>query len=145
MDEWLPLSKIPAKEEALATLALTYFQSHGPATIHDFCWWSGLTIIEGRKACAINRISAGGRNLLMVRRTICCLRGNRKKTSGQVFLLPNYDEYFVAYKDRSAALDPKLASNIKQLGERNFYVSYCHQWAYGRLLEKKFCERHNYG
>src|SRR5205823_6387041 len=35
-----------AKDEALAELTRRYFTSHGPATIKDFAWWSGLTVSE---------------------------------------------------------------------------------------------------
>lgn len=119
VDEWLPLSKIPAKEEALATFALTYFQSHGPATIHDFSWWSGLTIIEARKA--LQSIESKLVQEFVDGKTHYMLPAKQpQKKSGQAFLLPSYDEYFVAYKDRSAALDPKLANNIKQLGNGIF-------------------------
>ena len=34
----------------LATLARRYFSSHGPTTIRDFSWWSGLTIKDARRA-----------------------------------------------------------------------------------------------
>ena len=119
VDEWLPLSEIPAKEEALATLALTYFRSHGPATIHDFCWWSGLTIVEGRKA--VHSIKSKLAQEFIGGNTQYILPSKQpQKTPGQAFLLPSYDEYFVAYKDRSAVLDPKLSSSIKQLGNGIF-------------------------
>ena len=36
-----PKSSKLTKEEGLAKLALRYFESHGPATILDFSWWSG--------------------------------------------------------------------------------------------------------
>jgi hypothetical protein len=36
-------------DEALAELAQRYFNGHGPATIQDFSWWSGLTIEEAKK------------------------------------------------------------------------------------------------
>jgi len=32
------------RDEALAELTMRYFTSHGPATIQDFVWWSGLTV-----------------------------------------------------------------------------------------------------
>lgn len=35
-------------DEALATLTYRYFLSHGPATLQDFCWWSGLTVKAAR-------------------------------------------------------------------------------------------------
>ncbi len=37
-----------SNEEALIELARRYFISHGPATVHDFARWSGLTITEGK-------------------------------------------------------------------------------------------------
>ena len=42
LDEWLPSGKSLSREEALAELAHRYFTGHGPATIQDFIWWSGL-------------------------------------------------------------------------------------------------------
>ena len=32
-----------SREDALGELARRYFRSHGPATVDDFVWWSGLT------------------------------------------------------------------------------------------------------
>ncbi len=34
------------RDAALAELTRRYFTGHGPATIHDFAWWSGLTIAD---------------------------------------------------------------------------------------------------
>lgn len=39
-----------SRDEALYMLALKYFSSHGPATISDFNWWSGLSMTHCRKA-----------------------------------------------------------------------------------------------
>lgn len=36
-------------DEALAELTRRYFVSHGPATVKDFSWWSGLTITQVRR------------------------------------------------------------------------------------------------
>jgi hypothetical protein len=50
-----------AREEALAELSERYFTSHGPASLQDFTWWSGLTVADAwrefLKACA--RTSGG--------------------------------------------------------------------------------------
>ena len=43
-------------EEALIKLARKYFQSHSPATLSDFVWWSGLKTSECKKA--INSLKA---------------------------------------------------------------------------------------
>ena len=155
LEEWLPASKTPQKEEALATLALTYFQSHGPATIHDFSWWSGLTIAEAKNAVQSlgTQIESERQNRSTVkyRNTGTLEHRNSKKlkhpntatlehwniganeepyylvpttgpqkSSRKVFLLPSYDEYFVAYKDPSAVFDPKIVKDLQTLGNGIF-------------------------
>ena len=52
LEEWLPPSRDFSREEALATLAERYFASHGPATAHDFAWWSGLLLKDAQAAIA---------------------------------------------------------------------------------------------
>ena len=49
LDEWIPDSKLLKGDEALAELTKRYFTGHGPASIQDFVWWSGLTVIEAKK------------------------------------------------------------------------------------------------
>jgi hypothetical protein len=48
--ERVPPTKLLTKEEALARLAKKYFASHGPATLPDFVWWSGLSVGEAKRA-----------------------------------------------------------------------------------------------
>ena len=48
LDEWLPSGNSLSREEALAELTHRYFTGHGPATIQDFIWWSGLTAGDAR-------------------------------------------------------------------------------------------------
>ena len=43
LDEWVPDPHRPDREEALGTIALRYFRSHGPTTRQDFAGWTGLT------------------------------------------------------------------------------------------------------
>src|SRR5262249_57796785 len=40
------------RDEALARLAERYFTSHGPATVRDFAWWSGLTMADAKAGLA---------------------------------------------------------------------------------------------
>src|SRR5690606_15671899 len=39
LDEWVPDARSMDRDAALAEIALRYFTSHGPATLHDFVWW----------------------------------------------------------------------------------------------------------
>jgi hypothetical protein len=39
----------PVGDEALELLARRYFTTRGPATVHDFAWWAGLSMGEARR------------------------------------------------------------------------------------------------
>ena len=103
LDEWIPGSKLLKDDEALAELTQRYFTSHGPASIQDFVWWSGLVVAEAKKGLELVKKNfveekINGQSYWMAQ-TI-----PSGKTSG-TYLLPNFDEYLVGYKDRSAALE----------------------------------------
>lgn len=49
LDEWLPPGRDLSGDAALAEIAKRYFSSHGPATLKDFAWWSGLTLAEANR------------------------------------------------------------------------------------------------
>ena len=96
----VPESKSLNKKEALARLARTYFNSHGPATLEDFVWWSGLTKTSARKAMKIiepdfNTEEIDGK-AYWFSDPIADTAGKDK-----VFLLPAYDEYIISYKNRN--------------------------------------------
>jgi hypothetical protein len=86
-DEWLPKKgRALEGDEALGELARRYFTSHAPATERDFSWWTGLNLGEARRAIDI----AGE------------IATPRAKETKMAALLPPFDEYTVAYRDRSA-------------------------------------------
>jgi hypothetical protein len=111
LDDWLPPAPPRPREDALAGLARRYFTSRGPASVQDFAWWSGLAAAEAAAAHeavrgALERIDVDGRAYWHV-------PGDGDVASGKparVHLLPAYDEYTVAYQDRSAFLDAVHAS-----------------------------------
>ena len=102
----LPGTKHLPREEALALLARKYFRSHGPATLEDFAWWSGLGLNECRKGMAgigPELIKENWKGLEMYFHQDGRTRGFR---SGCLHLLPPYDEYLIGYKSRHVALHP---------------------------------------
>jgi hypothetical protein len=119
LDEWLQPAKIPAREDALVKLATIYFRSHGPATVNDFAWWCGLTLSEVKTAIQL----AGS---MLIEEKVDGLsywmssHAQHGGSSKGVFLLPGFDEYLVAYKDRTAAFDPQFMSQIKASGNGIF-------------------------
>ncbi|CAN5631948.1 winged helix DNA-binding domain-containing protein [soil metagenome] len=52
VDEAVPDTEQLSRDQALAELARRFFTSHGPATITDFSWWSGLTKTDCRAGLA---------------------------------------------------------------------------------------------
>jgi Winged helix DNA-binding domain len=100
LDQWVPAAKPKAREEALAELARRYFTSHGPATLADFVWWSGLTIKDANEACSL----AGP------------IANTPRAAKGTVHLLPPFDEYTVAYKGRADIIDPAFAKRVNAGG-----------------------------
>src|SRR5438132_5983799 len=48
LDERVPPATMLDRDEALAELAKRYFTSHGPASLQDFAWWSGLPLRDVR-------------------------------------------------------------------------------------------------
>ena len=96
--------RILNRDEALSKLAMTYFSSHGPATISDFTWWSGLKVSDARTA------------LEMIKKDFDTIKTKSKTywlqqsfafsshSKNQFHLLPAFDEFMVSYKDRSDAI-----------------------------------------
>jgi hypothetical protein len=92
-------------DEALAELTLRYFRSHGPATIRDFGWWSGLPGAEIRRGLDMNRarsIEVDGRVYWTLGRSPRQVDLSTGIDTPAIHLLPIYDEYLVAYRDREA-------------------------------------------
>jgi len=106
LDERVPKTTAMSRDEALATLAERYFTSHGPATLQDYAWWSGLTVADSKKGLEMVKS-----NLMsdVVEGSIYWFKDNGMAAgkSSTAYLLPNYDEFIVSYKDRSAAIAEK--------------------------------------
>ncbi len=89
-------------DEALAELTRRYFVSHGPATVRDFSWWSGLTMGQ-----AAPRTGARGAGLRRGRRRQALVRGPRAAPDAGpagCHLIPMFDELGVSYKDQRMVL-----------------------------------------
>ena len=112
LDERAPDARTLDRQEALSELARRYFASHGPATVRDFAWWAGLTIKEAQQGVESNGkmlepTTIDGRVYWTAEGT----NGSSTRSSGAL-LLPNYDEYLIAYRDRTPVVDSARAANI---------------------------------
>lgn len=88
------------KGEALSTLAMRYFRGRGPATLQDFAYWSGLTMKEAATGLHIVKHQFM-RERIDGRDYIFQSPATNEKNLQTSFLMPDYDEYGMSYKDRS--------------------------------------------
>jgi hypothetical protein len=103
-----------SRDAALRELALRYFRTRGPATLADFAWWSGLNVADAREG-----LESAKSNLVsetIGRRTLWRADTRVPRVAPSTHLLPAFDEYLIAYRDRSDVLDPKLASRLTDGG-----------------------------
>lgn len=113
LEERVPKPKTKlSKEEALEKLALRYFESHGPATLSDFSWWSGFAPTICKKAInaielQLNQITIDNQIYWFKKKG---LELHRFRES--VLFLPAFDEILISYKTREASFLPEHQSKI---------------------------------
>jgi hypothetical protein len=123
LEERVPQVRVVKREEALAELVRRYFSTRGPATLKDFTVWSGLTMADAKSG--IEMVKSALISEEMDGRTYWFPESHSpaKQKMPIAHLLPNYDEYFIGFKDRSAigeiakrsgieSNDPRLISHI---------------------------------
>jgi hypothetical protein len=113
LDEWVPGTKELSIDEALVLLAERYFTGHGPATVHDFAWWAGITLLDARRGVEAVRSrlvseKANGQEYWWAEH----FQAGSTDNEPTVYLLPGFDEYLLGYKDRSAVLRAEYARKI---------------------------------
>jgi hypothetical protein len=107
LDEWVPDPHRPDREEALATIALRYFRGHGPTTRQDFAGWTGLTVADARRGIAgagdqLATVRVEGTEMYLDPALLDGVPATAR--TGEVRVLPGFDEYLLGYKDRSLML-----------------------------------------
>ena len=103
--ERAPVARPLDRTAALAELTNRYFRSRGPAQLQDFVWWSGLTVADARAGV---RLAGGALDHKIIEGQeywFDAEAGPNGNVAGVAHLLPNFDEYTVAYRDRAAAVD----------------------------------------
>jgi hypothetical protein len=108
LDDWVPPSEVPGREEALALLASRYLQAFGPAALQDFRAWSGLPPAQAELGWAAatggaDRPAEPGDGPAAPRR--CPLR-----------LTGGFDTLLLGYADRSLHLAPEDARRVNAGG-----------------------------
>jgi len=125
LGEWVPKHNKVHRDEALKELASRYFTSHGPATIQDFKWWSGLYVKDVKLAMELNK---GYLTSEVIQNQTYWFADNLPETKpdfNEIYLLPAYDEFLISYHDRSSSLS--LVENKKVISNNGiFYPTIMH-------------------
>ncbi len=116
LDERVPTTKNLDRDEALAEFARRYFTSHGPATLQDFVWWSGLSAADAK--AGLEMVTSQLMHEVIGSQTywFSASMPSVKDISQTVHLLPNFDEYTVGYTDRSAVFEASDAAKFDARG-----------------------------
>lgn len=120
LDEWIPDHRNLSREESLAEIALRYFTSRGPATLSDLIWWTGLTAAEAKQALAL---SQSGLIQETYQSVTYWMSPNISPISlnDKILLLPPFDEYLIAYADRSAMLGNYTIKDVVPFSNGMFF------------------------
>jgi hypothetical protein len=101
-------TQAPTREEALAELTKRYFQSHGPSLPRDFAWWSGLSVSDAKLGIELAKGHLASDVAEGKTYWFAPSRSTARPKNPIIHLLPNYDEYLIAHKDRSVSFDARL-------------------------------------
>ncbi len=112
LHERAPHVRMLKHDEALAELTGRYFTSHGPATLRDYSWWSGLSAAKVKAGLEMVKSKLSHEVLENQTYWFDAATPTAKEVSPTVHLLPNYDEYVVGYTDRSEIFDASHAEKL---------------------------------
>lgn len=107
LDERVPPTPAVTREEALVALVYRYFSSHGPATPHDFAWWSGLTVTDARAGLALLKGTVASERIGETTWYFVPSVDTSMSEAPSVHLLPPFDEYFVGFRSQEPTFLPE--------------------------------------
>lgn len=107
LGERVPEMEPISRTEALERLACRYFTSHGPATLQDFVWCSGLSVTDARTALGLAEPELVSEKIDSQTYWFSDTGQRTANDEKSVHLLPAFDELIIGYKDRNALLPPE--------------------------------------
>ena len=108
LEERVPRTRVLERDEAVAELVCRYFASHGPATLNDFAWWSGLTVGDGQRGLAAHGARFVSEKVSGLTYWYASPAAPITARAPAALMLPNFDEFTVAYRARELFYSRKL-------------------------------------
>jgi hypothetical protein len=112
LDERAPNARTLDYDDALAEFTQRYFTTRGPATLKDFCGWSGLTMAEAKAGVSSVTPEMESERIEGQMMWFAASTPAPQAAPPALYLLPNYDEYISSYSDYSAVFDPNNADHV---------------------------------
>jgi hypothetical protein len=112
LEERVPPVAPRSKDESLAELTRRYFASHGPATLRDCSWWSGLPMREIKRGLEMLGSDVSSASIDGLTCWFIEAPRARGTTVASAHLLPIYDEFLIAYQDRGFVVRGSAAPSI---------------------------------
>jgi hypothetical protein len=109
-ENWLPHIPCITQEDAQKQLLLYYLKCYGPATLHDFAYWTGFKMKETRElfqSVNIEEVEIEGNSYYVTPGDSLDGEGG-----GGIALLPEYDSYVMGHKEKSRILDLQYKSQV---------------------------------
>lgn len=122
LEEWVPQTPERTQEEALAELIHRFFLSHGPATMHDFANWSGLTLADGRSGLTMVQNQLEQAEIDNQTYWFSPNIPPARQQPPRAYILSVFDEYFIGYKDRRAIATGEVSTKLGNLGNGLTYL-----------------------
>jgi hypothetical protein len=115
VDDWIQAQALPHRDASLASFALRYFASHGPASERDFAWWTKLTLADVRSAMTacgddLTELTLAGASYWIATTELDA--ASTGTLSPAVHALPGFDEYLLGYQDRERSLPAEHSQRI---------------------------------
>jgi hypothetical protein len=112
IDSWVPESRSPGRDEAMATVVERYLRSHGPVTEKDVAGWLAHPLGFARQALAL----LGDRVVREDVDGVTWLTHVDARPApdgpGGVHLLPQWDEFLLGYKSRDVTLPDEHVTRV---------------------------------
>ena len=101
LDKRVPVANEMSRDDALVELTRRYFATRSPATAQDFAWWSGLKVGDAKRGVEMAELKQD-----TLDGKACWYSDSVKRAKAAAtplaHLLPNYDELFIGFRDRSS-------------------------------------------
>jgi hypothetical protein len=111
VEERAPRDRVLARDEALAELTRRYFTGHGPATVRDFAWWSGLSVADAKKGVEAAGTELASEEALGTTYWFSQAMSPIDEHAESTLLLPTYDEFLMGFTGDSRA----AGQDVKEL------------------------------